>query len=84
MQVRQAARKESGMFGTKGTTTLKLGPKDAALVLRENGEVKLVLPQRDGNEAVPEDEVALAGFAAAFRDDRVRDLLGQILRERQH
>lgn len=71
------------MFGAKGTTRLNLGPKDAAFVLRENGEVKLVLPQRDGNEAVPADEVALVGFATAFRDDRVRELLGQILREKQ-
>lgn len=72
------------MFGAKGITRLKLGPKDAAFVLREDGEVKLVLPQRGGNEQVPPDEVALAAFAAAFRDDRVRDLLGQVLREKQH
>ncbi|MGA7178893.1 MAG: hypothetical protein WBX11_04805 [Thiobacillaceae bacterium] len=72
------------MFGTKGMTQLKLGPKDAAFVLREGGGVKLVLPQRDGNEEVPPDEVALVGFAAAFRDDRVRDLPGQILREKQY
>lgn len=71
------------MFGAKGTTRLKLGPRDATLVLREGGAFDLLLPRRDGNEAVLPDELALTGFAAGFRDERVRDLLAQILREKQ-
>ena len=72
------------MAGAKKRTRIDLGPKDAAFIVRRNGEPELLLPDRDGDEEVPPDQIALAGFAMAFHDERLRDLLGQILREKQH
>ena len=66
-------------------TEISLGPRDAAFVLREDGKMNLVLPSRDDDEEVPEDELALIAFAGGFHDDRVREVLWTILKEnREH
>ena len=66
-------------------TNVTLGPMDAAFVLREDGKMELILPSRDDDEEVPEDELALVAFAGGFHDDRVRQVLWTILQEsRQH
>ncbi len=66
-------------------TRITLGPKDAAFVVREDGKLNLILPSREDDDEVPDDELALSTFAAAFHDDRVRELLWKILIEnRQH
>jgi hypothetical protein len=66
-------------------TRITLGPKDAAFVVREDGKLNLILPSREDDDEVPDDELALSAFAAAFHDDRVRELLWKILIEnRQH
>ena len=62
-------------------TRITLGPKDAAFVLREDGKMNLFLPSRDDSEEIPDDELALTAFAAAFHDDRVREVLWKILNE---
>ena len=47
------------MAGAKKRTRIELGPKDAAFIVREDGEPELLLPDRDGDEEVPPDQVAL-------------------------
>jgi hypothetical protein len=65
------------------TTRITLGPKDSAFVLREDGKLSLVLPSRDHDEEIPDDELALTAFAAGFHDDRVREVLWKILNEKR-
>jgi hypothetical protein len=58
-----------------------LGPNDMAIVLREDGDLELVVPDRGDDEDVPGDQFALMAFADAFNDSRLRNLLGQIWEE---
>ena len=36
-----------------------------------------------GLEAIPEDQIVLIGCAAGFQDERLREMVGQILSEKQ-
>jgi hypothetical protein len=72
------------MARAKTPTSIDLAPGDAGFVIREGGELDLFIPQTEGDESVPPDHVVLAGFAMAFHDERLRDLLAQIIGEKQH
>lgn len=72
------------MPGAKTPAGIDLAPGDAAIVIREGGEMELFVPQTEGDEIVPPDHVLLAGFAMAFHDERLRDLLAKIIGEKQH
>jgi hypothetical protein len=68
----------------KTPASIHLAPGDAGFVIREGGELELFMPQMEGDESVPPDHVVLAGFAMAFHDERLRDLLTKIIGEKQH
>ena len=68
----------------KTPASIDLAPGDAGFVIREGGERELFMPQTEGDESVPADHVILAGFAMAFHDERLRDLLAKIMGEKQH
>jgi hypothetical protein len=72
------------MSGLKAPTQLDLGSQDAAFVIRKGGGLELILPQREDDESMPEDEVMLTAFAAKFRDERVRALLAELLGQPLH
>jgi hypothetical protein len=72
------------MSGVKPPTKLDLGLQDAAFVIRADGKLELFLPQRADEEALPEDEVTLAAFAAKFRDERLRAFLAELLGKPLH
>ena len=69
------------MSGTSQQITI--GPKDAAWIVRENGEMELMMPKLEELQAVPENQIVLIGCAAGFQDDRLRELAVKILSEKQ-
>jgi len=72
------------MASTKRPTHIELQPDDAAFLIRAGGELEMLMPDRQGDELMPEDCLVLAGFALGFRDEGVRSLMGQILREKRN
>jgi hypothetical protein len=72
------------MAGDKQPTRIELAPGDGAIVTRENGEPELFLPRRDDEENLSFPHTLLAGFALGIglHDERLRELLGTILREK--
>jgi hypothetical protein len=60
------------------------GSNDAAIVVRENGEMEMFIRQAKGDEELPPGQVVLALFGMAFHDERVRKLLAQIVKEKQN
>jgi hypothetical protein len=77
-------KQELGMFGLKRPTRIDLRSNDAAIVVRENGEMELFIRQAKGDEELPPSQVVLALFGMAFHDERVRKLLAQIVKEKQN
>jgi hypothetical protein len=71
------------MFGLKRPTRIDLRSNDAAIVVRENGEMEMFIRQAKSDEELPLGQVVLALFGMAFHDERVRKLLAQIVEERQ-
>ena len=71
------------MFGLKRPTRIDLRSNDAAIVVRENGEMEMFIRQAKGDEELPPGQVVLALFGMAFHDERVRKLLAQIVKEKQ-
>ena len=61
------------MFGLKRPTRIDLRSNDAAIVVRENGEMEMFIRQAKGDEELPPGQVVLALFGMAFHDERVRD-----------
>jgi len=72
------------MSGSNTPIQIDLGSHDAAFVLRADGELELIVPRRADDERVPEDEVALIAFATKFRDERLRELLSELLEKPLH
>ena len=68
------------MFGNQVIT---IGPKDAAWIARENGEMELIMPKLGEIEVIPEHQIVLIGCAAGFQDERLRELAVQLLSEKQ-
>ncbi|WP_315702613.1 MULTISPECIES: hypothetical protein [unclassified Bradyrhizobium] len=71
------------MFGLKRPTRIDLRANDAAIVVRENGEMEMFIRQARGDEELPPGQVVLALFGIAFHDERVHKLLAEIVREKQ-
>jgi hypothetical protein len=70
-----------------GATTperIDLAPGDAAIVVREDGEIDMFIPNPKGEEPLPPDQVILAFFGMAFHDERLHDLLAQIVKEKHN
>jgi hypothetical protein len=78
------AKQELRMFGLRRPTRIDLRSNDAAIVVRENGEMEMFIRQAKGDEELPPGQVALALFGMAFHDERVRKLLAQIVKEKQN
>jgi hypothetical protein len=72
------------MFGSKPPTRIDLRANDAAIVVRENGEMEMFIQQASGDEVLPQGQVLMALFGMSFHDERVRDLLTQIVREKEN
>jgi hypothetical protein len=70
------------MFGSKRPTHIDLRSNDAAIVVRENGEMEMFIRRAKGDEVLPPDQVLLALFGMSFHDERVREVLTQIVREK--
>lgn len=68
--------------GKAGGFRVDLGPRDAACIVRANGNPKLVIPTVNG-ELLPENQVLLTSFALSIYDERLRDLLAQLMKEKQ-
>jgi|SRR5664279_3775638 hypothetical protein len=77
-------KQELRMFGLKRPTRIDLRSNDAAIVVRENGEMEMFIRQAKGDEELPPGQVVLALFGMAFHDERVRKLLAQIVKEKQN
>jgi len=71
------------MFGFKRPARINLRSNDAALVVRENGEMEMFIRQAKSDEELPPGQVTLALFGMAFHDERVHKLLAQIVKEKQ-
>ncbi len=76
-------KQELKMFGRKRPTRIDLRSNDAAIVVRENGEMEMFVRQAKGDEELPAGQVVLALFGLAFHDERVRQLLAQVVKEKQ-
>ncbi|WP_316164968.1 MULTISPECIES: hypothetical protein [unclassified Bradyrhizobium] len=50
------------MFGLKRPTRIELRANDAAIVVRENGEMEMFIRQAKGDEELPPGQVVLAPF----------------------
>jgi hypothetical protein len=72
------------MFGSKRPTRIDLRSNDAAIVVRENGDMEMFIRQAKGDEVLPPDQVLLTLFGMSFHDERVRELLTQIVRENEN
>jgi hypothetical protein len=57
---------------------ITLGPKGAAWI------VLLVMPQYGEDAEIPEDQMLLIGRAAAFEDERLRELVWKLFEEKSH
>lgn len=68
--------------GKKTPTHIDLASGDAALVVRENGEMEFFIPD-SGDAPLPQSHVMLTGFAVGFEDERLRDVLARIIEERR-
>jgi hypothetical protein len=68
--------------GKKAPTHIDLAPGDAALVVRESGEMEMFIPD-SGDASMPPSHVMLTGFAVGFEDERLRDVLARIIEERR-
>jgi hypothetical protein len=77
-------KQELKMFGSKRPTRIDLRSNDAAIVVRENGEMEIFIRQAKGDEELPPGQVVLTLFGMAFHDERVRKLLAQIVKEKQN
>lgn len=66
-----------------GNQVITIGPKDAAWIVRENGEMELIMPKLEELEEIPENQIVLIGCAAGFQEDRLRELAVQLLSEKQ-
>ncbi|MHC2618380.1 hypothetical protein ACVIW2_000412 [Bradyrhizobium huanghuaihaiense] len=71
------------MFGLKRPTRIDLRANDAAIVVRENGEMEMFIRQAKSDEELPSSQVVLALFGMTFHDERVRKLLTQIVKEKE-
>jgi hypothetical protein len=72
--------KERRMSGTSQQITI--GPKDAAWIVREDGKMELIMPTHGEDVPIPDEQMLLIGCAAGFRDERLHDLVGEILCEK--
>ena len=61
---------------------ITLGPKDAVWIVPEKGEMRLVMPQYGEDVEIPEDQMLLIGCAAAFKDERLRELVWKLFEEK--
>ena len=68
------------MSGTSQQITI--GPKDAAWIVREDGKMELIMPTHGEDVPIPEEQMLLIGCAAGCRDERLHDLVGEILCEK--
>jgi hypothetical protein len=53
------------MFGLKRPTRIDLRSNDAAIVVRENGEMEMFIRQAKGDEELPPGQVVLALFGVS-------------------
>ncbi|WP_315779131.1 hypothetical protein [Bradyrhizobium sp. SZCCHNPS1003] len=71
------------MIGIKVYGPVPAKANDAAIVVRENGEMEMFIRQAKGDEELPPGQVVLALFGMTFHDERVRRPLAQIVKEKQ-
>jgi hypothetical protein len=70
------------MEDEKKPTHIDLAPGDVALVVRKDGELEMFLPM-EGDEPLSPAHLMLTAFGLGYTDERLKDLLGQILREKK-
>ena len=56
-------KQELRMFGLKRPTRIDLRSNDAAIVVRENGEMEMFVRQAKGDEVLPPDQVLLTLYS---------------------
>jgi hypothetical protein len=54
------------------TDTIELADDEAAVVLRSDGDLELVMPDFEGEEVVPDDVLIMSAFMLAFREPDFR------------
>jgi hypothetical protein len=70
----------------ESTETIELAPGDGAFIISADGTPRLIMPHiTDENENLAEHHVLLAAFALGYglQDQRLLDLLGQIMEEKR-
>jgi hypothetical protein len=66
----------------KKPSHIDLAPGDVALVIRKDGELEMFLPT-EGDEPFSPAHLMLVAFGLGYTDERLKDLLGQILQEKK-
>lgn len=62
---------------------ITLGPKDAAWIIREDGKMDLIMPKHGEDVPIPEEQMLLLACAMACEDERLHEVVGKILSEKQ-
>ncbi len=60
---------------SKPPTTFKLGPMDAAIVLREDGGLEVALPELKDEEVIPENVVTGAALMFALQSPKIYEII---------